>query len=177
MLATTGSRPNKYKKACTTDPDVTISLAISPKVGGTKRVSDADESIWRLSSIANSANTAKHVCAEWLASWHCPGGTARLHVHQHRAPTHASSRSVGNGARHLCADFRLAWNNRYRLYVSPVGPLFPPEFATASNISGIQITRTMTVISPSSYRHCRKRCLVRRGGRSSRGFTPRGFGE
>jgi hypothetical protein len=43
-----------------------MSLA-GPKVGGTKRVSDAGESIWRLSSIANSANTAKHVCAEWLA--------------------------------------------------------------------------------------------------------------
>ena len=41
--------------------------SLAPKSGGTKRVSDAGESVWRLSSIANSANTAKHVCAEWLA--------------------------------------------------------------------------------------------------------------
>ena len=32
-----------------------------------------------------------------------------------------------------------------------MAPLFPPEFATASSISGIQIARTMTVISPSAY--------------------------
>ena len=41
----------------------------------------------------------------------------------------------------------------------PTWPLFPAEFATASSISGTQTARTMTVISPSSRHHCRKRRL------------------
>jgi hypothetical protein len=44
-------------------------------------------------------------------------------------------------------------NDRFVLYISPIGPFFPPEFATAGNISGIQIARTMTAISPSSCDH------------------------
>jgi predicted DNA-binding ribbon-helix-helix protein len=56
--------------------------------------------------------------------------------------------------RHLCAV--LQRNDLFGLYISPMAPLFPPEFATASSISGIQIARAMTVISPSSYHHRRK---------------------
>ena len=47
----------------------------------------------------------------------------------------------------------LQRNDLFGLYISPMAPLFPPEFATASSISGIQIARAMTVISPSSYHH------------------------
>ena len=47
----------------------------------------------------------------------------------------------------------LQRSDLFGLYISPMAPLFPPEFATASSISGIQIARAMTVISPSSYHH------------------------
>ena len=40
----------------------------------------------------------------------------------------------------------LQRNDLFGLYISPMAPLFPPEFATASSISGIQIARAMTVI-------------------------------
>ena len=50
----------------------------------------------------------------------------------------------------------LQRNDLFGLYISPMAPLFPPEFATASSISGMQIARAMTVISPSSYHHRRK---------------------
>jgi hypothetical protein len=42
----------------------------------------------------------------------------------------------------------LQRNDLFGLYISPMAPLFPPEFATTSSISGIQIARAMTVISP-----------------------------
>ena len=50
----------------------------------------------------------------------------------------------------------LQRSDLFGLYISPMAPLFPPEFATASSISGIQIARTTTVISPSAYHHRRK---------------------
>jgi hypothetical protein len=49
-------------------------------------------------------------------------GTARQMERDGRDPKWCCKR-----CKHLCADFRVAWNNRYGLYVSPVGPLFSPE--------------------------------------------------
>ena len=84
--------------------------------------------------------------------------------------SHISAHSVASGMtlegsypvrlipRLLCAV--LQRNHRLGSNIAPTAPLFPPESATASSISGRQMARTMTAISPSSYHH-RRKCRVK----------------